>query len=97
MIAVKYGTVPVARAVGGLIDTVFGRDYSARPVEERNGYVFHRVDNRDSELTVFIASSGCGTPTLASPELMINGMRQDHSWAGPGQHYLNVYEYIRHK
>jgi hypothetical protein len=25
---------------------------------------------------------------------MINGMRQDHSWADPGQHYVNIYEYI---
>ena len=30
-------------------------------------------------------------------ELMLNGMRQDHSWAGPGQQYENIYEYIRDK
>ena len=30
-------------------------------------------------------------------QLMLNGMRQDHSWAWPGQHYVNIYDYIRHK
>ena len=30
-------------------------------------------------------------------QLMLNGMRQDHSWACPGQHYVNIYDYIRHK
>ena len=28
---------------------------------------------------------------------MLNGIRQDHSWAWPGQHYVNIYDYIRHK
>jgi starch synthase len=30
-------------------------------------------------------------------ELQLNGMRADHSWAQPGEHYLNVYEHIRHE
>jgi len=29
--------------------------------------------------------------------LMINGMQADHSWARPGQDYLDIYEHIRHK
>jgi starch synthase len=28
---------------------------------------------------------------------MLNGMREDHSWKHPAQHYLNVYDYIRDK
>jgi starch synthase len=28
---------------------------------------------------------------------MVNGMRYDYSWNFPGQNYVNIYEYIRHK
>ena len=45
MMALKYGTVPIVRAFDGLADTVFDRDYSARHPDDRNGYVFHQVDN----------------------------------------------------
>jgi len=24
-------------------------------------------------------------------------MRQDHSWTWPGQHYVNIYDHIRHE
>ena len=30
-------------------------------------------------------------------QLMLNGMRQDHSWTQPGQHYANIYDHIRHE
>ncbi len=95
MVALKYGTVPVVRAIGGLIDTVFDRDYAAG--WERNGYVFHEADARGLESAL---RRGIGL-WYSFPEefrdLQLNGMRTDHSWAGPGADYLNIYEHIRHK
>ena len=97
MIALKYGTVPIVRAVGGLLDTVFDRDHSSRPADERNGYVFHQVDNLALESGVLRALGLWFTYPGDFRQLMVNGMRQDHSWAEPGQHYVNIYDHIRHK
>jgi starch synthase len=97
MIALKYGTVPIVRATGGLVDTVFDRDYSDRPYEQRNGYVFHQVDQPALESAMTRAVGLWYAYPSEFRQLMLNGMRQDHSWAGPGQDYLNIYEYIRHK
>jgi starch synthase len=94
MIGLKYGTVPVVRAVGGLVDTVFDRDYSDRPNADRNGYVFHSHDNAALESALNRAIGLWYAYPAEFRALMVNGMRQDHSWADPGQHYLNIYEYI---
>ena len=94
MIALKYGTVPIVRAVGGLVDTVFDRDYSDRPPSERNGYVFQHIDNMAVESALDRAIDLWYTQPVEFRELMVNGMRQDHSWADPGQHYVNIYQYI---
>jgi starch synthase len=95
LIALKYGTVPVVRAVGGLVDTVFDRDYS--PSWERNGYVFHSADAPALESTLSRAIGLWYSYPQEFRELQLNGMRADHSWARPAQDYLNIYEHIRHK
>jgi starch synthase len=97
MIALKYGTVPIVRAIGGLVDTVFDRDYSGHPPEERNGYMFHQVDHCALQSAMSRAIGLWYSYPGEFRQLMINGMQQDHSWASAGQHYLNIYEYIRHK
>jgi starch synthase len=97
LIALKYGTVPVVRAIGGLCDTVFDRDYSDRPWHTRTGYVFHQPDNNGLESALSRAIGlWYGYPDQFR-DLMGNGMRAHHSWAGPGHDYLNVYEHIRHR
>lgn len=97
LIALRYGTVPAVRATGGLCDTVFDRDHSGRPWPERNGYVFHQPDNPAVESALGRGISLWYEQPGAFRELMMNGMRDDHSWSRPGQDYLNVYEHVRHK
>jgi starch synthase len=94
MIALKYGTVPIVRAVGGLVDTVFDRDYSDRPYSERNGYVFQHIDNMAVESALDRAIDLWYSHPAEYRELMVNGMRQDHSWADPGQRYVDIYQHI---
>jgi starch synthase len=97
MIALKYGTVPIVRATGGLVDTVFDRDHSVRSWEDRNGYVFHQDDPAGLESAMVRAIGLWYDYPEEFRQLILNGMRQDHSWAGPGQDYVNIYDYIRHK
>ena len=97
MIAMRYGTIPVVRAVGGLLDTVFDRDYSSMPPRERNGYVFHQADPPGIESALWRALRLWYDQPREYRGLMENAMRCDHSWNRPGADYLNIYDYIRYK
>lgn len=97
MIGLKYGSVPIVRAIGGLADSVHDRDYSWAPAAERNGYVFNDPNYSGLESAMHRALGlWYGYPNEFR-NLMLNGMRQDHSWNRPAQDYLNIYEYIRYK
>jgi len=97
MIALRYGAVPVVRAVGGLADTVFDRDHSERPEAERNGFVFEHSENLALESALDRAIDLYLDEPDAFRELAVRGMGCDYSWNRPGQDYLNIYEMIRHK
>ncbi|MBI5445410.1 MAG: glycogen synthase [Deltaproteobacteria bacterium] len=97
MIALKYGTVPIVRGIGGLADTVFDRDYDPEPVERRNGYVFYEPDETGIESALYRAIGLWNSFPEEFRDLSLAGMRCDYSWNHPGQHYLNVYEQIRNR
>jgi starch synthase len=97
MISLRYGTVPIVRSVGGLVDTVFDRDYSDKPEQEPNGYVFHQCDFPALESAMDRAIGLWYDYPEQFRDLVRNGMRYDYSWNTPGQNYLNIYDYIRHK
>ena len=95
MISLKYGTVPVVRAAGGLMNTVFDRDHSDRPPHERNGYVFHETDTHAIESALSRAIGLWNSCPNEFRELILNGMRYDFSWNHPGGQYLEIYHRIR--
>ena len=97
MIGLRYGTVPVVRATGGLADTVFDANYADRPYHERNGYVFHDFNAPGLESAFHRAIGMWYCYPQYFRELMANGMRYDFSWNYPAGHYLNIYELIRDK
>lgn len=97
LIAMRYGTIPVVRAVGGLADTVFDKDTSDRPLHERNGYVFHSDDFAGIESALARAIACHRDYPEHFRHLMRNAMAADYSWNAPGQHYLNAYDHIRVK
>ncbi|TVR99027.1 MAG: glycogen synthase GlgA [Rhodospirillales bacterium] len=95
MIAMRYGAVPLVRAVGGLVDTVFDRDHSDKPVELRNGYVFHDSDFPAIESALNRAIGLWYSFPKDFRRLVTNGMAADYSWAQSGHHYVGIYEHIR--
>jgi starch synthase len=97
MIAMRYGTVPVVRATGGLNDTVFDYDNSGRPVAERNGYVFHHTDNRAIEYGLGRALWLRSVRPRQFGQLAATGLRADYSWTRPGQDYLDIYAQVQHR
>jgi starch synthase len=95
MIAMRYGCIPIVRRVGGLADTVFDANYSDRPFEERNGYVFDELSFDGLESAMSRAIGLWREYPDYFRQLRLNGMRVDNSWARPAQDYIRIYEHIR--
>ena len=98
LISFKYGTVPVVRSVGGLVDTVFDIDYDeSKPPEKRNGFVFYQSDNYALESALDRALDLWYTDRKGFQQLQRQGMNCDYSWNIPGEQYIKIYDAIRHK
>ena len=98
MIGLRYGTIPIVRGVGGLVDTVFDRDYNAnKPPEERNGYVFYQTDYNALESAMGRAIDLWYREPEQFRQLVVQGMNDNYSWNHPGEKYVVIYDYIRHK
>lgn len=95
LISLKYGTVPIVRGVGGLVSTVFDRDYDGRPEAERNGYVFYQTDNQALESAMDRALGLYYVYPKEFEKLRIQGMKTDYSWGRPGDEYEALYDLVR--
>lgn len=87
MYGLKFGTVPVVRATGGLADTIqhFDRDTGLG-----NGSVFRDADVGGLLWGIREALSWYDRPPLWS-RVIANGMRADFSWQRQTRAYENVY------
>jgi len=97
LIAMRYGSIPVVREVGGLADTVFDKDFSWRPLHERNGFVFRDYNEAGLESALGRAISCYYEFPADFRATILNAMRSDYSWNHPGRDYLNIYDFIREK
>lgn len=85
MYSLRYGTVPVVRATGGLDDTV--RDYS----EERpNGFKFAEYSPEALTAKVMEAVAAYGDKK-AWKALQAEGMREVFSWEVSARRYVDIY------
>jgi starch synthase len=89
--SLKYGTVPVVRATGGLADTITNYTADSLAAGKANGFSF------DDYTTAALADAlerACRTyadrPTWH--QLIRTGMQQDWSWRHSAQEYSRLYE-----
>ncbi len=86
--SLKYGTVPVVRATGGLDDTI----EEWHPEQATGtGFKFGGYDPRDLLAEIDRAIEAFREKT-GWQHLMRNGMARDYSWAEPAEEYVKVYE-----
>ena len=83
--SLKYGTVPIVRATGGLDDTI-------QDVDSGNGtgFKFKKYDSKELFKTIQRALKMYHDPA-AWKKIMKNGMQQDFSWESSAKKYTNLY------
>ncbi len=91
LIALRYGTVPLARRTGGLADTIFDVDTADVPPQKRNGFTFDHFDQEGANWALERALTYWQNDRAKWDELMLNGMRMDFSWKEPSEKHLELY------
>jgi len=88
MIAMRYGTVPVIHATGGLRDTV--RDYQPH-TNDGTGFVFG-----EPTAHALVQALERALQLYADParwlQLMLRGMASDFTWQAAAVHYIDLYQ-----
>jgi starch synthase len=87
--ALKYGTVPVVRATGGLDSTVEEWNAATRT---GTGFKFSGLEQEAFFAAIQRALGVFRGDKDAWKTLMRNGMAQDHSWTKPAEEYAQVYQ-----
>jgi starch synthase len=87
LISLRYGTIPIVRATGGLADTIEDWD----PVRQTgNGFVFAAYDHWDLFAQVVRALETFRQPPLWR-RLQANAMATDVSWNNSAEKYVRLY------
>lgn len=94
LIALRYGAIPVVRKTGGLVDTVIDVDYSDKPYEERNGFLFDYPDTIGLDSALDRAVKFWKTDKEGWKKLVVQGMSYDFSWNRSSALYIDVYKKI---
>jgi len=82
MIGLRYGSVPLVRKTGGLLDTV----------SNRNGFLFENPVKEELSSAIDFASDAFEADGDRWEELMQYGMSLDFSWKKAGAEYVDLYK-----
>ncbi|HWZ51500.1 MAG TPA: glycogen synthase GlgA [Granulicella sp.] len=84
--SLRYGTIPVVRATGGLEDTI-----DEQPAGAGNGFKFRGYDSA-ALLDAIKRALATFEDKPVWTAMMRRAMAQEFSWRGPAQEYVKVYE-----
>jgi starch synthase len=89
MYSLRYGTLPIVNAVGGLRDTVIEKPFDDIG-SDGNGFVFHLPTAEDLHITIKRALSCYQQPAIWK-KMQQNAMSQDFSWEKSAERYEEIY------
>ncbi|GJM15583.1 MAG: glycogen synthase 2 [Thermodesulfobacteriota bacterium] len=87
LMALKYGTIPIVRGTGGLLDSII--DYNRNP-ERGNGFVFHEFNGEEMLKAIENAISVYNNP-IDWTQLVRKAMAENFSWRKASEIYHNHY------
>ncbi len=88
LISLRYGSVPIVRATGGLVDTI--TNFSPK-TDRGNGFVFKSYDSRDL-LVAVVRASALFYDKQRWVHLVWEGMKQSFSWEIPAKKYITLFK-----
>nr|XP_004293502.2 PREDICTED: probable starch synthase 4, chloroplastic/amyloplastic isoform X1 [Fragaria vesca subsp. vesca] len=91
MIAMRYGSIPIARKTGGLNDSVFDVDDDTVPVQFRNGYSFLSPDEQGLNGALERAFKHYLSKPESWRQLVQKDMNIDFSWDTSASQYEELY------
>lgn len=89
MYSMRYGTLPIVRGTGGLIDTVTNFDY--RQDTESTGFIFHDLYADSLAKTIRWSVDVMKNENALFNRMKINAMNRDFSWNNTAAHYEEMY------
>jgi len=92
--AQRYGSIPVVRATGGLVDTVVDATPETIRDGSATGFVFKGFDAAGLEHALGRALAAYDDKPVWK-RLVGNAMRQDWSWRASGREYVQLFERTR--
>ena len=87
LIAMRYGSVPIVRATGGLADTVHDFDPQTG---QGNGFVFQAYD-RWALFAAIVRAVETFKHQDVWRQIQLRGMSADHSWERSAHKYVDLY------
>ena len=88
--SLKYGTVPIVRATGGLVDTITDADEASLAAGTATGFRFSDYSALALAEALQRACRAYAEPAVWK-QIVAGGMKQDWSWAKSAREYVELY------